>query len=299
MQYIVFSYNRGQFLENCIKSIEVCSPNSKITIFDDNSSDSETQKILDQYKSVHTVIQPAPSDAVTSKFGGLYANMQMALNKLPSTGLACFLQDDMQMVRLVNSIDIACFNRFFEEYKNAALIHPAFLKAQNRMRDIENVECSHVKGVYFRKHRAQSAGVNFSAIVICCLDRLKNQNWQFEAREKLNDDKCERCFGRMGFLSNPFCAWLPYVPAFRGKSKTIALKIAERVRNCGFHPYKILDEDRLDALVSAGEDTLPFAEDYLELRGINFPKPWRHNPLEGFTVLKHLNRFELRFRVKR
>ena len=42
----VFSYNRGQLLDNCVRSIEEFSPDTHITVFDDQSDEPETIETL-------------------------------------------------------------------------------------------------------------------------------------------------------------------------------------------------------------------------------------------------------------
>jgi hypothetical protein len=39
LRFCVFSYNRGRFLQNCVRSIELCAPGQPITVYDDGSDD--------------------------------------------------------------------------------------------------------------------------------------------------------------------------------------------------------------------------------------------------------------------
>jgi hypothetical protein len=42
----IFSFNRGQLLDNCVRSVEKFSPDTPIAVFDDASDDPETLRVL-------------------------------------------------------------------------------------------------------------------------------------------------------------------------------------------------------------------------------------------------------------
>ncbi|MEE4251326.1 MAG: glycosyltransferase, partial [Alcanivoracaceae bacterium] len=97
MLFCIFSFNRGQFLEICIASIEQYAPDARIAVFDDNSYDEYTRDVLKKVAEKHTVIQPGHQSQ--RRLGGLYGNMQSALDYAAKENLVCYLQDDTQMVR--------------------------------------------------------------------------------------------------------------------------------------------------------------------------------------------------------
>jgi hypothetical protein len=95
----VFSYNRGPLLANTLASLRHFHPDRRLVVFDDNSSDTETQRVLDQFaKSGGEVIRSGPSQA--RKYGNLYDNMNRAVALAASDGheLVHFVQDDTQIV---------------------------------------------------------------------------------------------------------------------------------------------------------------------------------------------------------
>ncbi|MDZ7641149.1 MAG: glycosyltransferase [Desulfurivibrio sp.] len=92
MLFCIFSYNRGNFLKNCVQSIESCSPDSKIAVFDDDSDDTETISVLRDLGEKHTVF--TSTEHSSHHLGGLYNNMQNALEYCQDEELVCFLQDD-------------------------------------------------------------------------------------------------------------------------------------------------------------------------------------------------------------
>lgn len=290
----VFSFNRGQFLEHCVSTIEQCMPDADIAVFDDDSYDEYTGQVLARIGSRHTVLQPGNQS--THKLGGLYGNMQSALEFGRDYRLVVFLQDDMQVVRPVSADEIDRFDRCFEDNPRLAFLHPCFLKGINRVRDNETLAFDDVVGGYRRRGTDQSAGQYFSAILITRPSRLLDKQWSFGRSEPVNDRQARQHFDRIAHLFAPFAMWLPEVPAYRGKRKTLALKLAEKQRGCGFFPYRLLDESQTRDLLNRSRDALPFAEDFLECTNGKLEKPWGYYPMQGSRWLKKLNSLELAIR---
>jgi len=294
MLFCVFSFNRGQFLENCVRSIEQCTAQARIVVFDDNSADATTLTALDRIATRHRVTRSGP--ASKHRLGGLYGNMQTALELHHAEDLLCFLQDDMQVVRSVTSSDIDDVERSFRQDQDLAFIQPCFLKGCNRARDAASLSFDAKRALYFRSDTGQRAGRHFSAVSIMKPSRLRARDWKFERSEPLNDAQAERLFGRLGHMFAPFAMYLPEVPAYRGQRKTWALRYAEHHRRCGFHPFKALTGPQADALLSRSPDVLPVAEDFLECASTAPASPWRYHPLQGSRTLRRLNDLELMLR---
>ena len=293
----LFSFNRGQFLENCVHSIQVCAPQCKLVIFDDNSTDSYTQGVLARLSKQYELVQPAKQVDGEGKFGGLYNNMQLAMDRFPQNEMLLFIQDDMQMVRSLTDEDFTACQIFFELNPKAAFLHPAFLRGGKRERDLKTTKWQEDSKTYYRDMAKQSAGVHFSAILITIPGRMRQVNWRLSNKEKFNDMTAKTAFGKMGFLLNPFCAWLPNVPVYRGKVKTLALVLAEKRCASGFYPFQMMSKERVQNLVQREPAELPIAEDFLDLEeGVAIPKPWIYYALEGRPLLKSLNRIELKLR---
>lgn len=295
LTFCLFTFNRGRFLENCISSIETCAPDAPLFIFDDNSDEQYSIDVLNKAREKHTVIQPPADQEENTKFGGLYNNMIRAVEMMPDDALVCFIQDDMQCVRSITDQDIHDIEQYFEKHPKAAFLHPAFVKGNRRARDQKSMKVDDISNVYFRHNSKQSAGVNFSAIIIFQPKRLRESGWEFEFREKLNDQKAGDMFGKMGFMCNPFCLWLPNVPAFRGKRKTLALKLAERMRKSDLYAVDIMTDEQAQAFCSRDKSKLPVSEDFLTLKNGKLKTPWAYYALDGLTLMKHLNRIELFF----
>lgn len=296
MRICIFSYNRPKHLKHCIESIERCAPNVPLTIYDDASTDAETQAILEQASHKHTVVNTKALDSSKIKCGGLYNNMQLAIEQNNSSDPLCFIQDDMQLVRPISEEDLNDIEQFFELNPKAAFLHQAFLKGANRDRDQQQTEWVAEKNAYFRNAQNRSAGTHFAAVCIVHPQRLCDANWEFATKEPLNDKAAKTLFGKMGFMKNPFLMWLPNVPAFRGKKKTLGLKIAEKKRNSGFYPFTIMTPEQVASFTQRDPKVLPVAEDYLSFSEQSVPLPWFYHPLEGAKFLKFLNKLELKLR---
>ncbi len=289
LQFWIFSYNRGVFLRNCVDSINVCAPACSIHIFDDNSDDPETCRILDALKPSCHVHYPTVG-ASQSKHGGLYANMQSALAMLSADDMVCFLQDDTQLVRPVSQAEIGAFRSFFGD-PAAGFLMPAFMRGCNRQTDARLTRAAG-QGQYYLVDRVRSsAGAWYSDIFITRAGNLQQVGWTFGEREPLNEQQARTHFKQMHYLRNPFVAWLPLVPAFRGKTQTWALRRASRIRCCGFYPLHIMSEGEAADFMSRDLHQLPFAEDFLK-SDRSLPQPWIYYPLQGSRVLKTLDRVE-------
>lgn len=293
MIFCVFSFNRGRFLSNCIQSIERCAPEARIIVFDDDSDDPETQQVLESVSEKHRVEQPG--NRSSHRLGGLYGNMQTALELCGDAETLCFLQDDTQLVRPLVEDDLSDIEALFESLPELGFISPCFIRGRTLSRGAEfDYDSTH--RLYFRRPDERSSGIHFSALLITKPARLARAGWRFEGAEPRNDEQAARLFGRMGYLHAPFAMWLPEVPAYRGKKKTLGLKLAEKKRRCGFYPFEIMDEEEARSLRERDPSVLPRAEDFLRCSPHEPPKPWAYNPLTDTGWIKLLNQVEVALR---
>ena len=293
MIFCVFSFNRGRFLENCIHSIERCVPNSRIVIFDDDSDDPNTIGVLGKFSEKHALIQPGHQS--NHHLGGLYGNMQSALEYCREEETVCFLQDDTQVVRPLLEEDFSEIEGAFRHFPQLGFISPCFIRKRSLLRGA-SYRYDEQSGLFFRDPDKRSAGRFFSALLIMKPQRLLEHNWEFGGSEPENNRRASLTFMPMGYLPSPFAMWLPEVPAYRGKNKTLGLKLAEKKRNCGFYPFSIMSETQTEALKNRSMEDLPVAEDFLACSPIDPPKPWAYNPLTNTGWIKILNQIEVRFR---
>lgn len=290
----IFSFNRGQFLQHCVESLERCAPQWDICVIDDGSNDPDTRTLLEQIATRHHVINATQIPG--RKHGGLYGNMQKALETFRNRDFLMCLQDDMQMVRRITLDDEKCIQQYFADNPDAAFIQPCFLKGSNRERDQRTLRFCEQRRVYVREGKGQSAGLYYSDILITSPTRLMAARWRFADSEPENDRQAARSFGKLAHLYAPFVMWLPEVPAYRGKRKTLALRLAERRRHCDLYPFRYLTDNEAQALRKRAPSKLPIAEDFLETVEPNLERPWVYYPLQGSRWLKKLNSLELAIR---
>jgi glycosyltransferase involved in cell wall biosynthesis len=293
MVICIFSFNRGRFLENCVASIEKCAPFCRVVIFDDDSDDPETMAVLERLGERHDIFQPG--HVSDHRLGGLYGNMQSALSHCGDASLLCFLQDDTQMVRPLAPEEVDEMCRQFDRNPRLGFLHPCFIRGINRERGVAYPYDADSR-LYFREPTRRSAGRHFSALLITRPARLKEVGWTFAGSEPANNRQATEHFDPMGYLFSPFAMWLPEVPAYRGKKKTLGLKLAEKKRKCGYYPFHILDAEETRGLKERDPAILPIAEDFLHCDPVDPARPWAYNPLTDTGWLKTLNQAEVSLR---
>lgn len=300
LHFVIFSFNRGDFLANCLASIKRCAPEFPVLIIDDNSTDPATIKILNSAKVDYRVIQPIKEGNLSgSKHGGLYGNLQLALDTLGNNDLMCTLQDDMQLTRTITTTDVSALEQWFAGNTQRGFIHHAFLKGSEQRRN--NIEYNADEKVYYNMRPRSSVGSWYSDIFIANVARLKANNWQFGARESINEQQAKNLFQPMAYWRDPFVAWLPAAPTWRGKRRTLALRLGEKMHHCGLYPLEELQGQAQQTFMARSPQEQPYAETYLvicqNIQGRDTVKtPWIYHPLQGNRWLKWLNSLELRLR---
>lgn len=293
MRFVVCSFNRGAFLRHCVDTIERCAPDHPLTVIDDASDDPETLQALEAIARRHEVV--TSTSLSDHKHGGLYENMQAALDRSPEE-LLCFLQDDTQLVRALEPRDEVELRQAFAAREDLAFVSPCFIRGiALKHRQDRDFRFDTATGLWYWHPQKRSTGAHYSDVVIAHRPRLREAGWRFLAGESANDRQAAERFTRMGHMHLPFAMWLPNVPTYRGKRKTLALRWAERRRGCGMHRLRLLNAGEIATLreeTRAG-GRLPLAESMLEPEGGRLAEPWRFDPLQGSPLLKNLNRLEL------
>jgi glycosyltransferase involved in cell wall biosynthesis len=125
----VMSYNRGRSLGNCIASVERSLPGVPVWIFDDASDDAETGSVLATLATRHQIFLPPTKNPEFSHLGGLYGNMNRALDKAraESVKYVFFIQDDIQVVRSCDAYFWEQCERMFS-IEDILQINPLFYK---------------------------------------------------------------------------------------------------------------------------------------------------------------------------
>lgn len=290
----IFSFNRGKYLRNCVESVQQCITDAEIIIFDDSSDDPDTQEYLEQAAKTFQVI--GPKEVGTIKHGGLYHNMNTALELFHDRELICFLQDDTQIVRPVSSQELEEMKTLFDCQPTLGFLHPCFIRGIDLKKRPVIPLSGPTTNIFFRQDSGQSAGIYYSDLVVFKPDRLISAGWHFQQSEPANDEQARTHFDMMAYMWLPFAMWLPEVPAYRGKKKTFGLRLAEKKKRVGFYPFRLFSDEEAASIRYQNPPRLPVAEDYLEYTPSSPPKPWTYNPLTGLKLFKNMNNIEIMFR---
>lgn len=274
----VFSYNRGQFLENCIQSIKSLASDCETIIIDDESTDPETIEVLHRAKAFFKVITPEEITTSEHKTGGLYNNMQLAitLTRKQNKKYAIFLQDDMQIVRSIGNGDVTRWSQFFKANPECMQIQSCFLKRWFYERDRKNISLDSTETAFFRSssESAFEGFSSFSAVGIFNIDRLQTLYPHFHQGEHKNNWYATKAGIKMGLAKNPFMMWLPFPISNRGKKRNLPLQLIEALGQCGFYPYKYMSENDARRLKESPNSELPIAEEYLYTSASEISKCW-------------------------
>jgi glycosyltransferase involved in cell wall biosynthesis len=262
MDIFIFSYNRGNFLANCVNSLLRHAPSARICVVDDRSTCPDTLAYLAQLPSGVELLQGQVKDG--ARHGGLYNNMQLALESC-SSELVFFIQDDMQIVRDIDEDDLRYINAFFAHYPEAAFLHPMFLRGRRYRRDRRITRLQSDFPVYFREQPEKNSQRDLSYVdgVIAHAGRLQAANWQFVEGEAANANKAWPLFGKMGIWPHPIAMFLPEVPVYRGKHKTRPVALAEQWAGTEPKAFLPMTPEQVRLMKARDLSVLPVAENFI------------------------------------
>ncbi len=295
LNIFIFSFNRGAFLLNCVQSVLRYAPGCSLSVVDDNSNDPQTCEVLQQLPQNVRLVQP--DNRSTSRHGGLYRNMQLALDLAQHGERVLFIQDDMQLVRPLTAADYQYIDDFYQHFPDAAFLNPVFLKGQRAKRDQRITRLSQRFPVYFRHYPAKKnpRGLSYADVVIADVTRLRHVNWQFAAGEIGNAEAAQQHFGAMGFMLNPFVMFLPQVPVYRGKKKSFAVALAEKYSGDQPKAFAAMTELQLQQLLQRDASTLPVAEHFLSCIDQTVKTPFQYSAVNAYPLLRALHKISLWF----
>lgn len=298
LPFYVFSYNRGPFLRHCVDSIKRYSPGSEITIIDDGSNDPETLDILSQYAAHHRVLRQT-KDKI-AKLGGLYRNLQIALDDFSSGEIFAFVQDDCQIVRNLRPEDDTYILEYFQNYPDAAFLNPHFLKGIRKRGILRAIHLDREFPAYFydfsERWKDRSVTMYYTDICIGHAPRLRSRGFRFQSDETTTAMHARRLFSKMGTMAYPFVMSLPQVPIYRGKQKTWAVHQAEKRLGTKPKAFEPWSNHESEAFFKRDLQTLPFAEDFLKCSGAPPRVPFVKESVNVFPLLRVLHKVELKAR---
>lgn len=275
----IMSYNRGEFLLNCVSSIErnLQFP-YELQIYDDDSNDEYTCEVLNDLKKKYSVYNNDEKKEKHLKVKGLYQNMNKALQycSINQIDHVLIMQDDMQVIRKVDEIEFSSFTQLPDH----AVLVPLFFK-MNHQKDYKNLLRLNSNFKLYEPLSVSQRYMNGIAdIGLFNVQGLENKNWHFLNDEGENMERGRELGYQRVVLFNPFLAYLPWPKTNRAMYKGIKgyfKRAADAFFQAGFHPFNDLDTDGLRKLTSRDPSIIPFAEDYLLLKeNPRLRKPWNY-----------------------
>jgi len=270
---VILSYNRGKNLSLCVDSLRSCSPNSRIIVFDDGSDDAETQDVLTSFQSDVTVLQS--SGRPGELHGGLYNNMNKALQNLPDCDLVMFAQDDMQFVRAFGPDDLSCYSRLIDSAHGMVLLYPVFLK-ERTVKELQ-LKLSLCKKYYTSENSSICTGRFYSDVLIASPRALKAAEWKFGEGEYENAEKASQIFGAMRYLVNPIVAYVPRPKSYRRRKRNFAMIMIERLFRFGNYQLEKMSSSNNALFLARSPSVLPVAEEHLKVTVGSLKSPWAYS----------------------
>lgn len=256
IEVAIFSFNRVTYLRNCVDSVKRNMPFATIRIYDDASTDPETISYLDKLGAV--VI--SSSDGLGSKHGGLYGNMERAIEQA-GADMLLMIQDDVQIVRSVSEQELILMADSFDGH---GFLGVTFFKGQNFKLFVGayagNGTC--YRPVYQNTLSRNSQTNSYADVILCDVNTLREKKWVVQITESKMVQSAREIFGPMNHYRDPFVFFCPQVPFFRDRSKSLSGRLAHKYVN-GPVFFKDMDDQQIKALKERCLDSLPVAEDWL------------------------------------
>ena len=266
----IFSFNRYEFLKNCVESWYEFFRCGDLLIVDDDSDQPEMLEYLDVLEKNGTLVYRAkPPSLIASKNGGLNANMDFAISYAESHGYdyVFFIQDDNQFVwhdpKILERVD-----DYFTRFPNLCMVQTLFIvglpRATGRLNDeVQLVE----EGPGYSHYLAmRDIGIVKPALI---------QKYGFKYGLG-NEFAAHQWWRHKGYFSlilkAPILCFIPYPDVVRERVLT-----NDRRKPPAKYFMKPLDESQIDRLLHMELDDIPIWEDFCETWGWYCKKPyfWR------------------------
>lgn len=270
IEVAIFSFNRGDYLKNCVESVRKSMPLASINVYDDNSDCVETVSYL---KTLGDMVKYTDQN-LQGRHGNLYSNMQMALEHAEHTFLL-FLQDDCQVIRELGENDISHIRSIFSD-PEIGFLRPQLIKSSDVERWKRELRSAAGKRAYYPIDEFDQVafGNAYCDVVLADVAKLRAKNWEFSQSERFNQSLAKTTFKHMPFMANGFVFYCPEVPSYRNKKLFLASRIAQRRLNGGISAFKMLTRSQNSSFTQRDIDRWPVAEIYLTPSNPDVAKPF-------------------------
>jgi len=265
----VMSFNRGEYLLNCISSLERHLVRAKIVVFDDCSRDPNTRRILSGLsRKCEIVVRQTPvSDG---SLGGLYVNMNRAMEVAFERGLnyVLFVQDDQQVVRSVDERLTAEIRAIFRHDSAIAHIHPTFVKGYTAVQEIR--QFSVVDDLCYLWPDGSDGDTG-----LVDLRRMKAAGFRYSNHAYISKSDALARGLKLAVLRNPFLMYTPWPQTIRPlgwKGRALAA-INHWGVNAGCNPFCDMDAAAVRRLLERPIGELPVADVFLRTHK-KLKQPW-------------------------
>lgn len=280
--FVIFSYNRGKYLKNCVDSIFENCPgikNENIMIYDDHSDDPKTVDILDALQQkIKVNINKGKNPAISRR--GLYHNMNKALQDAIKGrfNYIFFIQEDLQFVRELDSRFLSECQKILESDPNIIQIQPLFFKGTIKEKEYSQFLKMNEEFQYYYGNPHQLYGI--ADIGLTKVEPLRVDDWQFDHEETINMKKGTQ----KGWLyvkpKNPIMMYLPWPETYRYKKTGkdhLFTRLLDYYYKTGFYPYKKMTDDVVQVLLDRPIQEYPYGERFLKLKlNVKLREPWNY-----------------------
>lgn len=287
----IFSYNRGDYLKNCVESLRRNLPGVRFTVFDDGSDEPGTVAYLQSLGEHVRHMKSAGDD----RHGGYYNNMQAALDATQADYLL-MLQDDLQVVRPFAQEDLFKIDQVFTQSPTTVFISPLFMKGSKRAYFQQRYQPDAGLRCYRWSADPQESGKvpqKYADIAVLHVARLRESGWRFEGSEEANGALADRLFGDMVQAAEPWVFYVPEEPAYRGRVLTLGAKLAVKMAGNQVKSFRDMSEQASAAFAQRNLSVYPFAEDFVDTVDPTVRKPYKFNAYRTRWLPLILNKLEL------
>jgi hypothetical protein len=259
LETFVFSYGRGRYLENCLRSLREVGWVGDITVIDDASRDRASARALRDAEQFGFRVIRREAKGV-GIWGGLQANMARAID-MAEGPITLFIQDDTQVVRRPSEDEIRRFTSFLEDERNSPFLFPSFQMQSWRAHERpELYRFDPDRSMWYRTEEHRFAG--FSDVTLFHPGRLRSSGWDPGFVEKHAATRAMEMFGPMALTPYPFVAFLPY-PHTPRRGFRYRLKQPKRFRAPA--GIRVMSPAEAERFMQRDPSRLAFASDHLQL----------------------------------
>ena len=287
----IFSYNRGDYLKNCVESLHRNMPGVRFTVYDDGSDEPLTLTYLQSLGEHVRHMKSAGDD----RHGGYYNNMQAALDATQADYLL-MLQDDLQVVRPFAHQDLLGIDQIFQQSPDVAFLSPVFLKGSKRAYFQKSYQPDHQLRCYRWLADPLDLGKvprKYADVALLHVGRLRGKTWQFASSEEGNGVLADSLFGDMVQVAEPWVFYIPEEPAYRGRVLTFGAKLAARMSGNQVKAFVDMSPQTNAMFAQRSLCTYPFAEDFVDTVDPSVRKPYKFNVYRTRWLPLVLNKLEL------